>query len=367
MARPGGKDRGITQRKGREGWWVRIFHNGRERWHKCDTKSQAKALYGRLKADAREGRYFPKQERSITVKAWIGRCLEGSTNRDTEHEAQRSLYWADVFGSRSLNEITLEALRQHRAKMLSSGTWSPATINRYYSALRRVLTLAVNDGQLARHPMRGLKFLAETQKDRFFSDDELGKIQALMSEKEWQEIIIAVGTCMRLSEQFNARWDRVSFEDSYLTIPLPKGNRTRRVPLSEEVKDALRSLFSESPWVFPDPRSSMQPKKASLAGERSKRVLQKGGIKGASWHTLRHTGASRLLHNGVDIVTVSKILGHSTIQTTMRYLHLVKSQMHDAVNKVSLKGLDDKAKVSQATNRDLNRDQQQNTVKGTVS
>ena len=50
MARRGGKDRGITQRKGREGWWVRIFHNGRERWHKCDTKSQAKALYGRLKA-----------------------------------------------------------------------------------------------------------------------------------------------------------------------------------------------------------------------------------------------------------------------------------------------------------------------------
>src|SRR6476619_3143385 len=91
MARAGGKDRGITQRKDRDGWWVRIFHNGRERWHKCDTKSQAKALYGRLKADAREGRYFPKQERSISVKSWIGRCLEGSTNRDSVHEAQRSL------------------------------------------------------------------------------------------------------------------------------------------------------------------------------------------------------------------------------------------------------------------------------------
>ena len=58
MARKAGKDRGITQRKGREGWWVRLYDNGRERWHRCDTKSQAKALYGRLKADIREGKYI---------------------------------------------------------------------------------------------------------------------------------------------------------------------------------------------------------------------------------------------------------------------------------------------------------------------
>ena len=61
MARKDGKDRGITQRKGRDGWWVRLYANGRERWHRCDTKSQAKALYGRLKADIREGKYFPEK------------------------------------------------------------------------------------------------------------------------------------------------------------------------------------------------------------------------------------------------------------------------------------------------------------------
>ena len=50
MARKGGQDRGITQRKDRKGWWVRLYENGRQQWFKCDTKSQAKALYGRLKA-----------------------------------------------------------------------------------------------------------------------------------------------------------------------------------------------------------------------------------------------------------------------------------------------------------------------------
>jgi hypothetical protein len=61
MARKGGTDRGITQRKGRKGWWVRLYVHGRERWFRCDTKSQAKALYGRLKADIREGTFFPRR------------------------------------------------------------------------------------------------------------------------------------------------------------------------------------------------------------------------------------------------------------------------------------------------------------------
>ena len=89
MARKDGKDRGILQRKGREGWWVRLYVNGRERWFRCDTKSQAKALYGRLKADIREGTFFPEKfapRKDITLRAWILRCLEGSTNLNIEGE-----------------------------------------------------------------------------------------------------------------------------------------------------------------------------------------------------------------------------------------------------------------------------------------
>ena len=89
MARKGGTDRGITQRKGREGWWVRLYVSGRERWYKCDTKSQAKALYGRLKADIREGKFFPEKyapSKDITLRAWISRYLDGCTNRGVGNE-----------------------------------------------------------------------------------------------------------------------------------------------------------------------------------------------------------------------------------------------------------------------------------------
>jgi integrase len=50
-------------------------------------------------------------------------------------------------------------------------------------------------------------------------------------------------------------------------------------------------------------------------------AYKKSGIEGVTWHTLRHTFASRLLDRGVDIVTVQQLLGHSTVTVTMRYTH----------------------------------------------
>lgn len=62
MARKNGKDRGILEKPlGSGKWWVRLSVNGRERMFRATNKTQAKALYGRLKADIREGKYFPEQ------------------------------------------------------------------------------------------------------------------------------------------------------------------------------------------------------------------------------------------------------------------------------------------------------------------
>jgi hypothetical protein len=60
MARKGGLDRGIVLKDG--AWWTRLYLHGRERWYRCDNKTQAKALYGRLKAEQREGKLFEKKK-----------------------------------------------------------------------------------------------------------------------------------------------------------------------------------------------------------------------------------------------------------------------------------------------------------------
>src|ERR1700751_3937380 len=52
-----------------------------------------------------------------------------------------------------------------------------------------------------------------------------------------------------------------------------------------------------------------------------KKACRKAGLKGITWHTFRHTFASRLTRNGADLVTVKELLGHSTVTVTMRYAH----------------------------------------------
>ncbi|MGP0594199.1 tyrosine-type recombinase/integrase [Nitrospira sp. T9] len=331
------KTPGVIERPAGSGkCYVRIKHRGKDRLIRVASEAQGKALQIRLRAEILESRYQPERVRPLTLKTWIDRCLEGTTNRDKQHEEQRTKYWSGVFGERYLTELTSEDIRHHQAKMLASGDWKPATVNRYLSALRRVLTLALNDGKILRHPMRGIKFLAEEQRDTYFSDEVLQKIHGLMEPQTWKEVHFAIETCLRASEQYSLKWADVNFESKYLTIPLSKSGKTRRVPLSEQALSILRSLDSlESAWVFPDPIDSLKSKNPYHAGDHLKRILRKAGLAG-NWHLLRHTGATRRLLAGVDLVTVSKILGHRTINTTMRYLHLVQDHMASAINRGSL-------------------------------
>ena len=359
MARKGGQDRGITQRKDRNGWWVRHYANGRQQWFKCDTKSQAKALYGRLKADIREGTFFPEKfapRKDITLREWILRCLEGSTNRGVENERRYGRRWSLLLGNRMLANVSREDLRQVQAKMRAKlrprpknaskefqpkRLWSDATINRHFSFLRHVLMLAVKDGKLIQNPLSGLKFFPEVKRTRFLTSEELDRLRGVMIPENWKLVAFAIETGLRRGEQFQLQWNQVDLENGVLTLPMPKGGKTRHVPLSEEAKSILRSFdsFLRSAWVFPGLKDMTQPMDSRAFLRRSYEPgLRQAGITGACWHSLRHTAASRRIMAGVDLVSVKEILGHRDIQTTLRYAHLAPEHLRDAVNRGSLSG-----------------------------
>ena len=65
------------------------------------------------------------------------------------------------------------------------------------------------------------------------------------------------------------------------------------------------------------------------------RVIRHVGLKGVTFHTLRHTFASHAVMNGVDLFTVGKLLGHKTIQQTQRYAHLAPDHMRSAVEQTA--------------------------------
>jgi integrase len=343
MARAQGLNRGIMEWPPGSGkWWVRLSVNGRERRFRADNKTQAKALYGRLKADLREGKYFPEQfqqKKALTLRVAITRHLAGSTNRSLATEKIFGNFWISLWGNRLLPDISAEDCRQTQARLKAEGKWKPATINRHFAFLRRVLMLAMNENLITKNPASSVTFFPEAHRTRYFSNEELRRLHGLIDGENWKLVAFALETGLRKSEQFQLRWEHISFEARTLTIPLPKGGRTRHVPLSQEALIILRSFdsFLSSPWVFPGLKTTLQPMDSRAFLRRAfEPALKKAGIQDASWHTLRHTTASRLVMAGVPLPTVKEILGHRDLQTTLRYAHLSPGHIQAAIEKGSL-------------------------------
>lgn len=356
MARKNGKDRGIVEKPAGSGiWWTRLTIQGREKWFRATNKSQAKALYGRLKAEAREGTYFPekyKKPKEITLRAWIARHLEGASNRSVVNEKRYGRFWSLLLGKRALRDITTEDLRRIQAQLKArfdtkkpAGTRlkAPPTINRYFSFLRHVLMLAVKDGKLDRNPMAGVTFFPEAVKTRFLCDEEITRLRDLMKPRDWEMVAFAVETGLRRGEQFGLRWSQVDVENKVLSLPMPKGSKSRYVPLTDGACALLSrwDSFTKSPFVFPgkDPLKPLDAR--SFVKRYFEPALRRAGIVGASWHSLRHTAATRRVLDGASLYGVKELLGHRDIKTTERYSHLTPGFMRETVEKGSLFASDD--------------------------
>ena len=249
-------------------------------------------------------------------------------------------FWSMLLGRRLLTDLTADDLRHIQAQLLAKGNRTPQTINRYFAGLRRILNLAIAEGKLITNPVKGVKFFREPQgRLRFLSDGEIARLRETMTPEHWPLVAFALETGLRLNEQFKARWDCVDTERGILTIPLSKSGRTRHVVLSEAALAILRGLPSwmHSAYVYPSPRHAGEPMQGRhFVVKIYEPALAQAGIVGATWHTLRHTFASRAVMSGVDIRTVQELMGHSTVIMTMRYAHLSPAHLRDAVNKASV-------------------------------
>ena len=120
-------------------------------------------------------------------------------------------------------------------------------------------------------------------------------------------------------------------------VGTPKTNTSVRViPIPIYVIDRLiewRKQHSSSIYVFGKEAHPAEPRTLQRCLER---LLKKAGIERAHFHTLRHTFATRLMELGVDIKTISTLLGHASVKTTMDiYVHSLFSTQCDAIQKLA--------------------------------
>jgi site-specific recombinase XerD len=131
---------------------------------------------------------------------------------------------------------------------------------------------------------------------------------------------------LRISEVCALRKSDIDSQRMRIYVYLGKGKKDRFALLSPVVLELLRQYYRKvrpkGEWLFPGRNPKKHLTKGSIH-QAFKRAVQKVGIhKKASMHSLRHSFATHLLENGTDIRFVQALLGHASIRSTVRYLHV---------------------------------------------
>ena len=219
------------------------------------------------------------------------------------------------------------------------------TINFEVGTLRTIFYMAVKWGYLKENPARNIARLKvnDSKLPRFLSIKECRNLLDNSPENLRHIFYVFLNTGMRKAEIENLEWSDMDFRRNKIRIHRkefwhPKTGE-RDIPMNQGTHNLLKRLKAQndkglnSNFVFPDDDGGRIKDKLR---EQLIVIARKAGIKGLTkLHSLRHTYASHLVMNGVDLPTVQKLMGHADIQTTMIYSHLAQDHLAEAANKIN--------------------------------
>jgi len=152
---------------------------------------------------------------------------------------------------------------------------------------------------------------------------ELFKTPTLLKHRIVLTLIYSAG--LRSQEAVNLKISDIDFERKTIHIRQSKYKKDRIVPLSEYMAKGLRKYFSveqPSTWIFNGKEADGRYSVEGLSWVMRQTLKKTGITKDVSLHSLRHSYATHLLEDGVDILTIKALPGHANIDTTMIYLHV---------------------------------------------
>ena len=336
------RTRGVFERpKGSGIFWIRYADQFcKLHREKVGPKSLARDAYRKRKTEIREGKFFPEKvqhRREILFRDMAKLYLEehAKVNKRTwKTDKERLARLIERFGDSRLSEITRQDVERFRAMLAQD--LSKATVNRYMALLKTVFNKGIEWGKTKHNPVSGIKAFKEAHRIRYLKDEEEESLRAAFPARHWPWVEIALHTGMRRGEQFNLRWENVNFQTRTLTIPRSKHGEVRHIRMNDRVVEILRSLPSRlhKQYVFPSANGRTPVDANNFIHRVFAPALRKAKIANFRWHDLRHTFASRLVMDGVDIRTVQELMGHKTITMTMKYSHLSPGHQMDAVQRL---------------------------------
>jgi len=234
------------------------------------------------------------------------------------------------FGRIPIGRIGDSDILAYRQKRLSNGV-APTTTNRDLALLKKLFAFGVERELLRNNPARTVKKFSEVDsiRDRVLTPKEEGRLFQVLPAWLRPLATAALHTGMRLGELLMLRWGSVDFDRGRIKVEHTKSHRARLIPINRILRTELERLRATKPFgdvIFPF--------KKSWTSECFSKACRRAGVLRMTFHDLRRTFGTRLLEGGANIVTVQRLLGHGSVEMTMRYLHPADALSDEAVDRL---------------------------------
>lgn len=338
-----------------DSWWILYYLDGmRKRRPGGHSKKEAEALLGKVKKEIFEGKYFEKRiDAKITFADFCDTYY--NTHMQLKAPGTKDRYLQTVKGLKKyfsnylMAEITSKHIKQYQIKRLEETARgkktkiSPSTVNREVAVLRNMFNMGIQWGDFVDNPVKkGIMFNEKDfARNRFLTQEEATKLYNELNGHLKPIVIITLNTGMRLGEVLRLKWRDCNFADRKISLPKTKTGKKEK-PMNQIVYDTLVAWpkHPTSDYVFchpvDTPHEGFSGKPFGSVKTAWIKALKRAGITNFRFHDLRHTFASYCVMSGVDMKTVSELLGHKTMVMTERYSHLTDSHKQKAVERLSM-------------------------------
>ena len=328
-------------------WKFSVMQNGRRVQRSAHTENRklAEKIYAEALLKIQDGSWFePKPEPTRTARGYTFEELSDRymtdhsmpTKAATSVERDKGSFkqLRKTFGGLNLKEITPSKIAEHKSLRRQNGV-KPGTIAKELQLLRNALNIAVREWEwLEITPFSRVKIeMPNNLKERWLTLDEEALLLGECPEWLREIVLFAIYTGMRRNEILSLRWPQVDLERQAITLLITKNKEKRTVPVNERILDLLREKVARrknSGYVFPSQSGTM------IEGHNLSRAYriarEKAGLKDVRFHDLRHTAGSRMVQAGVDLYSVSLILGHKSLAVTKRYAHHNVESLRRGIN-----------------------------------
>ena len=341
-----------------------------------------------------EARYSDKHNKLIlsantTLNDWFEFWIENivgdlapNTQRNYKERYYRNIQ--PLLGEMLLTEIKPLHCKLVFNQMESSG-YAGSTIRQAYICMGTMLKSALNNDLIVKHPMNGVRFskpVREVSDIKYLTVEEQNKFMEVAKQSHnYFQYAFLLETGLRVGELIALTWSDVDWENHTLSVTKtmefrhkqgfwragpPKSQQSyRTIPLTNRAYEILKTIYANrtqqkvsdmlsqsleyldrhtgkkesfimSDLIFINWRTG-QPTKNSSYDTHLYKLCEKANIKHFSMHTLRHTYATRAIESGMQPKVLQRLLGHSSIKTTMdRYVHVTEDSMQKAVQQFEL-------------------------------